>query len=170
MKSIKSIVIFLTLILFGSSAYAGDPRCTPDGYISSAIVGAVAGLLVGDNHRSAGRGAGAMVGVQAITCATQSYRRVTTYGGGYQQGPVSPYPPGGGNYGGYDQGGNNDYYDAGRYTYRPRVYHPLPYREPPSHQQQARPYYDGNGVHYNPYLGLCKFAPEQGPTGYHSCP
>lgn len=138
--NVKMFALLCTILLLNGCATmeGGDPRCTVDGYIKNAVVGGVAGALIGDNHRSAGRGAGAMVGVQAVTCATQSYRRVTTYGGGGQGG--RPYYPPSNNNGGYRV--NNDYYDAGQYTYRPRVY--------------TKPYWDANGVHCNPILGKCK--------------
>lgn len=158
-NSIKSLIFFM-LVVFGSSAFAQDPRCTPGNYVGNAIVGAVAGLLIGDTHRAAGIGAGSMVGVQAITCATQSTRRVVQYGGGQQYYSQPQYQ---GQY-----GNGTQYYEGGVQTYRPRYYDPYPY-DASTAQSQPQPYYV-NGVHYNPHLGLCKFARGQGPVGYHPCP
>jgi len=161
--------VFLLLALFGSSVYAGDPRCSPQGYIGSAITGAIAGVLIGDSGRAAGRGAGAMVGVQAVTCATQSVRRVTTYAsgdygnqGGYYGGgnggcsgngcggSGGPYngPNGGNNYG-YHGSPNDDYYDSGRYTYRPRTYRQSPRVD---YRDAAAPYCQ-QGRHFNTWTG-----------------
>lgn len=134
MKNIsKSVVLVMLIMLFGSSAYAGDPRCTFLGYVGNAVVGGVSGLLIGDSGRSAGRGAGAMTVVQGITCATQS-TRVTTYGGG--QG----YPP----------SNNEGYYDAELYTYRPRgMTNVLP-------RYASRPYCEGRR-HFNTQTGMWEY-------------
>lgn len=164
MKTFVKIAVFAVMVMFGSSASAQDPRCTATGYIGNAIVGAAVGVLIGDSHRAAGIGAGSMVGVQAITCATQSYRRVTTYGGGQQYQGQPQYYGNGQQY----YGNGNQYYEGGVQTYRPRYYNPQPY-DNGQYYQQPEPYYV-NGVHYNPHLGLCKFARGQGPAGYHPCP
>lgn len=163
MKNVSKIAVFLLMLVFGSSAFAQDPRCTAGGYLSSGIVGAIAGALGGDNHRAAGIGAATMIGVQGITCATQSYRRVTTYGGGQQyQGQQPQYYR--------DDGYRRDSYrEGGVETYRPRYYNPQSYDNGGQYYDQPQPYYV-NGVHYNKYNGLCKFAPGQGPRGYHPCP
>lgn len=165
MKTFVKIAVFAVMVMFGSSAFAQDPRCTGAGYVGNAIVGAIAGVLIGDNHRAAGIGAGSMVGVQAITCATQSYRRVTQYGGGQQY-----YGNNGQQYYGQPQyyGNGNQYYEGGVQTYRPQYYNPQSYDQG-QYYQYEQPYYV-NGVHYNSVNGLCKFAPGQGPRGYHPCP
>jgi len=153
MKNVSRIAVFLMLVVFGSSAFAGDPRDSFSGYVGAAAAGGLGGLLIGDNHESAAIGAGAMVIVNGVRHFTQSTRRVTTIGGQQYQGQQQ-----------YQ--GDEQYYDYYDRRYNDRRYRPQPgeYIGPrDEYQSQSQPYYDANGFHCNEQLGLCKHSSG---TGY----